>query len=170
LAANTQLPRLEELTMKRHSNSGFSLVELMIVVAIVGILASIAYPSFTNAMTKGRRAEGRTALAELLQQQERFMTQTNSYCAFSNAGGTVTAVAGCTTVPFKTFSGDSAAKAAYYLSADACPPVTTTDASAMKDCVRVSAVPIKSDTEAGSLQMLSTGIKTCTGTKTAVCW
>lgn len=156
--------------MKRNLNTGFTLMELMIVVAIIGILASIAYPSYTNSITKGRRAEGRTALAELMQQQERFMTQTNSYCAFSNSGGSGTVIVGCTTVPFKTFSGDkNAASAAYYLSADACPPATNT-VTALKECVRLSAVPVKEDPEAGTLQMLSTGTKTCTGTNTTVCW
>ncbi len=139
-------------------------MELMIVVAIIGILASVAYPAYTDSVLKGKRAEARTALAELMQQQERFMTQTNSYCAFSNTGGTTAAVDGCTSVPFKTFSGDSQAKSAYYLSADACP------SSTIKECVRVSAVPIRSDPDAGTLQMLSTGTKTCTGTKTTVCW
>lgn len=156
--------------MKKHINSGFTLIELMIVVAIVAILASIAYPAYTSSILKGKRAEGRTALSELMQQQERFMTQNNSYCAFSNTGGTTAATAGCTTVPFKTYSGDTLAKAAYYLSAAACPPATTT-ASAMKECVQVSAVPIRSDPEAGTLQILSTGTKTCTGgTDTSVCW
>lgn len=150
--------------MKKRTSSGFSLIELMIVVAIIGILAGVAYPSYTNSILKGKRAEARTALMELMQQQERFMTQTNSYCAFSNTGGTTAVVAGCTTVPFRTFSGDNAAKAAYYLSADACP------SSTIAECVRVSAAPIKSDPEAGTLQMLSTGTKTCTGTYTSVCW
>lgn len=150
--------------MNRRLNKGFTLMELMIVVAIIGILASIAYPAYTDSILKGRRAEGRTALAELLQQQERFMTQTNSYCAFSNNAGTTAAVSGCTSVPFKAFSGDSPTKAAYYLSADACPGAT------IADCVRVSAVPIKSDPQAGTLQMLSSGTKTCTGSNTAVCW
>ena len=150
--------------MKNHSNSGFTLIELMIVVAIVAILTSIAYPAYTGSIVKGKRAEGRTALAELMQQQERFMTQANSYCAFSNTAGTTAVVAGCATVPFKTFSGDSQSKAAYYLSADACPNST------ISECVRVSAVPVKSDTEAGTLQVLSTGTKSCTGTNTTVCW
>lgn len=150
--------------MKKRLDSGFTLIELMIVVAIVAILTSVAYPAYTSSIIKGKRAEGRTALAELLQQQERYMTQTNSYCSFSNTAGTAAAVAGCTTVPFKTFSGDSLGKAAYYLSADACPNST------IAECVRVAAVPIKSDTEAGTLQVLSTGTKTCTGTNTGVCW
>lgn len=150
--------------MNKYLNSGFTLIELMIVVAILAILTSIAYPAYTSSTVKGKRAEGRTALFELMQQQERFMTQTNSYCAFSNTSGVTSVVAGCATVPFKTFSGDSQAKAAYYLSADACPNST------IAECVRVSAVPIKADTEAGTLQVLSTGTKTCTGTNTTVCW
>lgn len=150
--------------MKKHLDNGFTLIELMIVVAIVAILISFAYPAYTNSIVKGKRAEGRTALSELMQQQERFMTQTNSYCAFSNMSGSTAVVAGCTSVPFKTFSGDNQAKAAYYLSSDACPNST------IAECVRVSAVPIKSDTEAGTLQVSSTGTKTCNGTNPMVCW
>ena len=63
---------------------GFTLIELMITVAIVGILASIAYPSYIESVRKGRRAEARAALTELMQQQERFMTQNNTYRAFAS--------------------------------------------------------------------------------------
>ena len=155
--------------MRKKLNGGFTLIELMIVVAIVAILASIAYPAYTSSIIKGRRAQGRTALAELLQQQERFMTQTNGYCLFSNSGGTITATptSSCSApVPFKTFSGDNAAGPAYYLSASLCSGTTFT----FRECVQLQADPIQSDLEAGSLQMLSTGTKTCTGTKTSVCW
>jgi len=153
--------------MKNKSASGFTLIELMIVVAIVAILASIAYPSYISSVIKGRRAQGRTALTELLQQQERYMTQNNNYCLFSNSGGTISGVLGCSTpVPFKTFSGDNSASPAYYLSASLCSGTTFT----FKECVQLQADPVASDPEAGSLQILSTGTKTCTGTNTSVCW
>ncbi|RZM02652.1 MAG: type IV pilin protein, partial [Variovorax sp.] len=66
----------------RRRQAGFTLIELMIVVAIVGILATIAYPSYRESVLKGRRAEARTALLELMQQQERYMTQRGAYLNF----------------------------------------------------------------------------------------
>ncbi|MBT9507120.1 type IV pilin protein [Rhodoferax sp.] len=160
--------------MKKLRNRGFTLIELMIVVGIVAILASVAYPSYMDSIRKGKRAEGRAALTELMQQQERYMTQNNCYVGFTTATSGVatatspgTACGGVTpaTVPFKTFSGDTLAKAAYLLAADACPGAT------IADCVRVSATPVTSDPEAGTLQILSSGTKTCSGgSKPSVCW
>jgi type IV pilus assembly protein PilE len=165
--------------MNTHTQRGFTLMELMIVVAIVGILASIAYPSYVDSILKGRRAEGRAALTDLLQQQERYMTQRNCYLGFSNSNGTATAVApspntACggvtaTSVPFKTWSGDSLTNSAYLLYADTCPDGAGGTLS-IADCVRVVAKPIKEDPDAGNLRMTSTGTKDCTGSKQSVCW
>lgn len=166
--------------MKKKSDCGFTLIELMIVVAIVAILASVAYPAYTSAILKGKRAEGRAALADLMQQQERYMTQRNCYLGFTTASnGTATATApspstacgGVTasSVPFKTFSGDSLAKAAYLLSADVCPSGTAGTTLSIAECVRVIATPIGTDTEAGWLRMTSTGTKDCE-TNSSVCW
>jgi type IV pilus assembly protein PilE len=144
-------------------NRGFTLIELMIVVAIIAILTSIAYPIYTSSILKGKRAEGRTALAELLQQQERYMTQRNVYLSFTNTAGTTNPAI----VPFKTHSGDNPASAAYYLQASVCSNTLN-----ISDCVMVEAIPVRSgsDPDAATLQMLSTGTKTCTGTKPSICW
>ncbi len=150
--------------MKKKTMAGFTLMELMIVVAVIGILSAIAIPSYQESVRKGKRAEGRAALTDLMLQQERFMTQSNSYCAFSNTGGVTAVVAGCATVPFKTFSGDSPISPAYYLSAAACASTT------IKECVVVTAAAVSADAEAGDLQILSSGTKTCTGTRPSVCW
>jgi type IV pilus assembly protein PilE len=58
---------------------GFTLIELMIAVAIVAVLASIAYPAYQDSVRKGRRAEAFTALSTLQQAQERWRSNNASY-------------------------------------------------------------------------------------------
>ena len=150
---------------------GFTLIELMITVAIVALLASIAYPAYLDSVRKGRRAEGRSALLNLLQQQERFYTQTGSYMSFvagaTDANGTIDiagTVTGGQTIPFKTKSGEGSGSSAYLLSAATCA------AGGRSECILLSAVPQGTDTEAGTLTITTAGAKSCTGTKTSVCW
>ncbi len=61
--------------------SGFTLIEVMIAVAIVGILSAIAYPSYQQHVRSSRRADAQAALSELAQFMERRFTETNSYAA-----------------------------------------------------------------------------------------
>lgn len=67
-----------------RTHRGFSLIELMIVVAVVGILAAIAYPNYQDYLAKSRRAEARTALLQLSQFMERYYTNNGRYV--DNAG------------------------------------------------------------------------------------
>ena len=59
--------------------AGFTLIELMIVVAIVAVLVAIAWPSFTNAVNKSRRSDAMSALAQIMQAQERWRANNPSY-------------------------------------------------------------------------------------------
>lgn len=59
--------------------AGFTLIELMIVVAVVAILAAIAYPSYQDQVRKSRRAQAKADLTELAQNLERRHTIQNSY-------------------------------------------------------------------------------------------
>ncbi|MEY2151542.1 type IV pilin protein [Rhodanobacter sp. 115] len=62
-----------------HRGSGFSLIELMIVVAIIAILAAIAYPSYTSHITKTHRVAAEACLSEVANYMERYYTTTLSY-------------------------------------------------------------------------------------------
>ena len=61
------------------NKKGFSLVELMVVVAIIGILASIAVPSLQKYMAKARQAEAKTSLASLYTAEKAFFAEYNTY-------------------------------------------------------------------------------------------
>jgi type IV pilus assembly protein PilE len=67
----------------RSSNRGFTLIEIMIVIAIIGIVITIGYPSLTEYVKKGRRAEVAGLLSEQAQILERFYSKNNVYTGIS---------------------------------------------------------------------------------------
>ena len=60
---------------------GFTLIELMIVVVVIGILASIAYPSYQNFVLRSHRADAQAEMMALAQAMERCYTRNNQYAA-----------------------------------------------------------------------------------------
>jgi len=70
--------RTELRKMYRHMR-GVTLLELMVVVVIVGILASIAYPNYREFVSRAKRNEAKAALLQIAQNQERFYLQNNTY-------------------------------------------------------------------------------------------
>ena len=65
----------------RIPQRGFTLIEVLIAVAIVGIVAAIAVPSYSRFVTKGRRADATAFLLEVAGEQTRFFTERNAYAA-----------------------------------------------------------------------------------------
>lgn len=141
---------------------GFTFIEAIVVLAIIAILAGIAYPSYVDSVRKSRRVEGRAALFQLMQQQERYYSRHNSYIAFSASSTDEDER------QFKWFSGSSAIGSAYEIKAEAC------ENDAIQNCVQLIAMPGTGNVDAGyrdptcgDLTLSSTGVK---GPMRADCW
>ena len=76
--------------MQSSAEKGFTLIELMIVVAVIAILAAIAYPSYTRYVYRARRADGQDLLMRIAAAQERYYTRYNSFAADISAPATAT--------------------------------------------------------------------------------
>jgi type IV pilus assembly protein PilE len=72
---------------REWSPRGFTLIELMIVVAIVAILAAIAYPGYQSYISKARRADAKEALLRVQIEQEKWRTNNSSYTGTVGSGG-----------------------------------------------------------------------------------
>jgi type IV pilus assembly protein PilE len=80
--------------MLHRATRGFTLIEVMVVVAIVGILAAVAYPSYLSHLARGKRADARAMLLEAAQFMERYYTAQSTYEAASLPARFATAPAG----------------------------------------------------------------------------
>jgi type IV pilus assembly protein PilE len=127
-------------------NQGFSLIELMIAVAIAGILSAVAYPSYVSYIEKGRRAECRSGLLKSMQQQERFFTQRNTYVTFTS--GTTSAV-------ISAYSGENLAQSACAIAAQTC------TAGTVAECVELVARPKYTESKVTEWYLDSYGQKLC---------
>jgi type IV pilus assembly protein PilE len=71
--------------MHRSRIAGFTLIELMVVVVIIAVLASIAVPAYTGSVRKSRRTEAKTALSDAAAREERYFATQNVYSSDPNA-------------------------------------------------------------------------------------
>lgn len=153
------------MTSSRHA-AGFTLLEMLIVLAILSILGALAYPNYAGYIVRTKRAEGQFALIEAMQAQERYRMRHNGYTAFA-ADGMPDEDAGA----FRWWSGAAAASSHYELDAYACPGME------IADCVEVRARPGTArvdarfrDPDCGALTLDSQGRQGAQAANGARCW
>ena len=138
-----------------QKNGGFTLVEAMVVLAIVGILMAITVPMYQDSVRKARRSDGMDDLLELASRQARFFAQNSAY--------TVT-IDGATGLNLdRTVSSEGF----YRLSVD------PTEDCRIETCYVLTAEPIDAqakDEACASLTMNSLGQRNATGTLGSDCW
>jgi type IV pilus assembly protein PilE len=105
-----------KFSAKPRPQSGFTLIEMMAVLLIIGILTTFAYPAYRQVKLKTSRSEGRAALMRLMQQQERYYSSHHRYRYFTSGGGD----SGDSNTQFLHFSGATDQASAYKLDARAC--------------------------------------------------
>ncbi|HEY8218754.1 MAG TPA: type IV pilin protein [Methylobacter sp.] len=142
----------------KQTQQGFTLIELMVTVAIVGILTSVAYPSYQDSVSKSRRADAQGVVLGLANAMERRFTETNSY---SGAAAS---------------SADTGTPAIYTIPAETATYYTVTISAATASSYTLSAAPTggQSTDKCGTLTLTHTGVKGVTGAATGVtaadCW
>jgi type IV pilus assembly protein PilE len=137
--------------------AGFTLVELVIVVVIVGILMAIALPGYQESMRKGRRADAKAGLMDAANRQERFVLDRSSYTTDMTELG---------------FGADPMISEEGHYSID----VESPDADCpIATCYVLTATPVAGgaqadDARCSSFSLSSGGAKTATGTGASECW
>ncbi|MDQ5910028.1 MAG: type pilus assembly protein PilE [Pseudomonadota bacterium] len=138
------------MVMKRQH--GFTLIELMIVVAVMGILAAIAYPSYQDSVRKSRRADARAVLLEAAQFMERRYTEN------------LTAGYGGVTLPAALQAAPKDGNPKYY-------NVTLTNLAQNTFTLNAAPTGAQSSDACGTLTVTNTGAKgQATGKTVDDCW
>jgi len=136
---------------------GFTLIELMIVVAIIGVLAGIAYPSYQDSVLKSRRRDAEGVLLGFANAMERYYTETSAY---TDAAGTSGSPEDTGTPRIYSIKSPIDGNDKYY-------DLTISAATANTYTIRATPFGGQANDSCGNLELTHTGVKT---PATSGCW
>ena len=131
-----------------RSNKGFTLIELMIVVVIIGILAALAIPRFMRSTTKSKQTEAKQLLKQIYTMQHAYRQEFNAYCLSGVAASAAAPAA------FARLGVDIGATARYVY--------TMTTATATAFLCTANAANLDDDVTADTWTIDDQGVLTCT--------
>jgi len=126
----------------RLSAKGFTLLEVMVVAAIIAILAAVALPQYRNSVVKGTRSDGIQMLTSIMSSQERYFSNEISYTS------------DLTDLGYSSSSEVASTEGNYKITATACAGAT------IAQCVLLTATPQGGQASDGKLTLNSRGAKT----------
>jgi len=141
-----------------NRNTGFTLIELMIVVGIVTILAAIAVPSYNSSVRKSRRTEAKTAITDFAAREERLYATQNAYSTDPVALG---------------YGGSWPVSTGSYYQIEApqsSVPTATTPATFTVTVDPSPGSPQVSDSACATFTLTNTGLQGATGNNPTSCW
>lgn len=140
----------------RHA-AGFTLIELMIAVAILAIIAAVAIPSYREYVATAARGQAKAALLNAVQMEERYFTNNNTYLAIATASAT-------TLIP--SYSGADFNSRKYNIT------VAAGTTGNIATSFTATATPSNgfSDATCGALSINNLGTKTSAAGTVATCW
>lgn len=157
-----------KLTQSMKTQSGFTLIELMIVIVIVSVLASIAIPSYQQYIVDARRTMVKQEMHVVASRQEQFMQDNKTYASELALLGYGAAAIGFDAGGNRVLDTDTSAQYVVQTAA------LTTSASGVVTEYTVVATPkgtqLKRDAACGTLQLDTSGKKSASGTDADDCW
>jgi type IV pilus assembly protein PilE len=136
--------------------AGITLLELMTVVAVIGVLAAVALPSYRQYVMRAQRTDAKSALLKLATNQERYYLANRKY-------GAVADLVAANLLP----STERSERGAYRITIAGAGVATYT---ATATPVLGGAFDMSGDTQCTSFSITAQGIRTATGTAAASCW
>jgi type IV pilus assembly protein PilE len=138
----------------RSRTAGFTLIEVMVVVAIVSILAALVYPSYTSSVRRGDRAAARAALMEAQQYMERYYAANSRYSVASDGTGSPSLPTRLQAIPTEA------------------PKYDLTVSAVTLNSYTLTADPRSNSETCGNLTLTNTGVKGRSGSGPSIqeCW